>query len=222
MEQTLHTPEYDYRRYDRIWQRVAPALEPYPAAQSASAPARISAAPQTSEAAQATAADLAPANLTPAQVRQESQLPGAEMNPCCMGSAAQEMLEVLTGYIEEELCDRRYYLALARTAPAWARQNLRSIAEDEGGHAKRLMAVYYLITGQCYRPDLSCGHVPLERWCPALRMRYHAEACGGFNYARSADETTDVCLRRIFEELSADEYRHADMLAAMLERSLQC
>ena len=222
MEQTLHTPEYDYRRYDRIWQRVAPALEPYPAAQSASAPARISAAPQTSEAAQATPADLAPANLTPAQVRQESQLPGAEMNPCCMGSAAQEMLEVLTGYIEEELCDRRYYLALARTAPAWARQNLRSIAEDEGGHAKRLMAVYYLITGQCYRPDLSCGHVSLERWCPALRMRYHAEACGGFNYARSADETTDVCLRRIFEELSADEYRHADMLAAMLERSLQC
>lgn len=222
MEQTLHTPEYDYRRYDRIWQRVAPALEPYPAAQSASAPARISAAPQTSEAAQATAADLAPANLTPAQVRQESQLPGAEMNPCCMGSAAQEMLEVLTGYIEEELCDRRYYLALARTAPAWARQNLRSIAEDEGGHAKRLMAVYYLITGQCYRPNLSCGHVPLERWCPALRMRYHAEACGGLNYARSADETTDVCLRRIFGELSADEYRHADMLAAMLERSLQC
>lgn len=222
MEQTLHTPEYDYRRYDRIWQRVAPALEPYPAAQSASAPARISAAPQTSEAAQATPADLAPANLTPAQVRQESQLPGAEMNPCCMGSAAQEMLEVLTGYIEEELCDRRYYLALARTAPAWARQNLRSIAEDEGGHAKRLMAVYYLITGQCYRPDLSCGHVPLERWCPALRMRYHAEACGGLNYARSADETTDVCLRRIFGELSADEYRHADMLAAMLERSLQC
>lgn len=231
MEQTLHTPEYDYRRYDRIWQRVAPTLEPYPD-QAVSAPAQISAPPQTNETAQTapvqtTPAQTAPAQtapipLTPAQVRQESQLPGAEMNPCCMGTEAQEMLEVLTGYIEEELCDRRYYLALARTAPAWARQNLRSIAEDEGGHAKRLMAVYYLITGQCYRPNLSCGHVPLERWCPALRMRYHAEACGGFNYARSADETDDVCLSRIFQELSADEYRHADMLAAMLERSLQC
>ena len=29
MNETLHTPEnYDFRRYDRIWQRVAPTLEP--------------------------------------------------------------------------------------------------------------------------------------------------------------------------------------------------
>ena len=210
MEQTLHTPEYDYRRYARIWQRVAPALEPYPAAADTApaAPAEVPAPPQTA--------------LTPAQVRQESQLPGAEMNPCCMGSAAREMLEVLIGYIEEELCDRRYYLALIRSAPMWARQTLRSIADDEGSHAKRLMAVYYLITGQCYRPNLTCGHVSMERWCPSLRMRYHAETCGGMNYARSADETTDVCLSRILQELSADEYRHADMIASMLERSLQC
>ena len=31
MEQTLHTPEtYDFRKYDQIWRRVAPNLEPYP------------------------------------------------------------------------------------------------------------------------------------------------------------------------------------------------
>ena len=31
MEQTIHTPEtYDFRKYDQIWQRVAPELEPYP------------------------------------------------------------------------------------------------------------------------------------------------------------------------------------------------
>lgn len=31
MEQNLHTPAaYDYRQYDRVWQRVAPGLEPYP------------------------------------------------------------------------------------------------------------------------------------------------------------------------------------------------
>lgn len=214
MEQTLHTPEYDYRRYDRIWQRVAPTLEPYPATAADTAPAPA-AAPAEAPAAPQTA-------LTPAQVRQESQLPGAEVNPCCMGSAAQEMLEVLAGYIEEELCDRRYYLTLMRAAPMWARQTLRTIAEDEGSHAKRLMAVYYLITGQCYRPNLSCGHVPMERWCPALRVRYHAEACGGMNYARSADESTDVCLSRILRELSDDEFRHADMIAMLLERSLQC
>ena len=31
MERHSHSPEvYDYRQYDRIWQRVAPTLEPYP------------------------------------------------------------------------------------------------------------------------------------------------------------------------------------------------
>ena len=31
MEQNLHTPEiYDFRQHDRLWQRVNPALEPYP------------------------------------------------------------------------------------------------------------------------------------------------------------------------------------------------
>ena len=30
MEQTIHTPEtYDFRKYDQIWRRVAPNLEPY-------------------------------------------------------------------------------------------------------------------------------------------------------------------------------------------------
>ena len=40
MERNLHSPEvYDYRQYDRIWQRVAPNLEPYPGFQGKTAPA---------------------------------------------------------------------------------------------------------------------------------------------------------------------------------------
>jgi rubrerythrin len=197
MDQTLHAPEtYDYRRYDRIWQRVSPTLEPYPAA---------------------------PEDTTTAlTTRQEAQLPGADINPCCLGSAAMEMLEVLTGYIEEELADQRYYTALLRRAPAWAQPVVQRLAEEEGRHAKRLMAVYYLITGKCYCPAIPCGCIRIEHWCPALRQRYHAEACGALNYARSADETTDICLKRIFTDLSQEEYRHADTISRLLERSLHC
>lgn len=197
MDQTLHAPEtYDYRRYDRIWQRVSPTLEPYPAA---------------------------PEDTTTAlTTRQEAQLPGADINPCCLGSAAMEMLEVLTGYIEEELADQRYYTALLRRAPAWAQPMVQRLAEEEGRQAKRLMAVYYLITGKCYCPAIPCGCIRIEHWCPALRQRYHAEACGALNYARSADETTDICLKRIFTDLSQEEYRHADTISRLLERSLHC
>lgn len=213
MEQHLHSPEvYDYRQYDRIWQRVAPNLEPYPEVRQGE-----TAVPAVQTGALPAGTDA----LTPAQVRQEAQLPGAEADPCCMGSAAAEMLEVLTGFIEEELSDRRYLLAMVRQAPSWARQRLRDLAAAEGAQAKQLMAVYYLITGECYRPNVSCERVYVGRWCPALRERYHAAACNALNYARAADGTTDPCLAKLLNELSAGEYRHADELMRMLERSLQ-
>lgn len=200
MDQSLHNPEvYDFRQYDRIWQRVAPTLEPYPAA--------------------AAMTDGAPGEERLA--RQEGSLPGAERNPCCMGSAAMEMLGVLTGFVEEELEDRRQYMALAQKAPAWAKQRLREMAAEEEGHARRLMAVYYLITGECFRPRLSCDPVCVGAWCASLRERYHAEACGGLNYARAAEGTVDTCLQKLLEALSADEYRHASALLQMLERSLR-
>lgn len=113
MEQNLHGPAvYDFRQHDQLWRRVNPGLEPYPAVPAAF----------TQQAGGLTAA-------------QESQLPGAEPNPCCMGTEAAELLAVLEGYIEEELEDWRRYLALSRQAPAWARQALRDIAEEENGHA---------------------------------------------------------------------------------------
>ena len=107
MEEHLRGSEpYDFRRYDRLWQRVAPGLEPYPS------PAPEGAArPQTP--AEEAPAEAAARTAAPA-VREESRLPGAAENPCCMGSAAEEMLAVLTGFAEEELEDQRQLQALAR------------------------------------------------------------------------------------------------------------
>lgn len=211
MDQKRQEPEiYDFRQHDRIWQRVAPGLEPYPAVRqepdipSASVKASL---PGTRDGTM--------------QSRQESQLPGAVLDPCCMGTAAQESLNVLTGFIEEELGDQRAYQAMMRQAPSWARQRIRDIGVAEGEHARRLMAVYYLITGECYQPAIMTSRICAGHWCAALRERYHEAACNGLNYARAADETTDQCLSRLLQELSAEEYRHADMVLAMLQRSLK-
>lgn len=220
MEHTTQTPEvYDFRQYDRIWQRVAPNLEPYPGMSvqqtavrsevSAAAPAagRLPAAPET------------PAVPVPAG--SAAALPGAEQNPCCMGTEAAEMLNVISGYIEAALSDRRYLLALARQAPSWARKDLRDMAADLQDQARRLMAAHYLITGQCYRPSVSTERIYVGRWCPALRERYHAAACSGLNYARSAEDSLDPCLTKLFEELSKQSYGHAEALMGLLERSLR-
>ena len=218
MDQTLHNPEvYDFRQYDRIWQRVAPTLEPYPGTSAQrDAGARMEAAPVS---AARPAAPEAPAVPVPAG--QMAQLPGAAANPCCMGSAAQEMLEVIDGYAEAALSDRRAVLALARQAPSWARQDLRDIAADLQSQAQKLAAVHYLVTGRCYRPSVSTERIYVGRWCPALRERYHAAACGGLNYARSAEDAMDPCLAKLFGDMSKQSYSHAETLMGLLQRSLR-
>ena len=202
MEHELHgmngAAGWDRERYEKLWQRVAPGLSPYPPG------------------------EYGEGMMRPADSRQSGLLgePGAQADPCCLGSAAMESIEVLTGFAEEELADCRHYTAFARQAPAGARAVLQKLAAEEAEHARLLMAVYYLITGKCYQPHVSCDRVYIGPYCPALRERYHAEACGGFNYIRAAEGTTDPCLQKLLTELSESEYRHANTVLALLEKAL--
>ena len=192
---------YDYRRCARVWQRVDPTLNPYPDVRATAA----------------MAADTPGDGLSAAERNAELTLPGAQADPCCMGTAALESLEVLQGFIREELADRRTYLFLARRAPtAEARQMFRAIASDEGRHARRLLAAVYLITGERYCPAICYPPLRCDGYCAALRERYHEEVCGGFNYRRASQETLDPCLQQLLLALSQDEYRHANAMLCLL------
>ena len=192
---------YDYRRCARVWPRVDPTLDPYPDVRAAAA----------------MAADTPGDGLSAAERNAELTLPGAQADPCCMGTAALESLEVLQGFIREELADRRTYLFLARRAPtAEARQMFRAIASDEGRHARRLLAAVYLITGERYCPAICYPPLRCDGYCAALRERYHEEVCGGFNYRRASQETLDPCLQQLLLAFSQDEYRHANAMLCLL------
>ena len=192
---------YDYRRCARVWQRVDPTLDPYPDVRAAAA----------------MAADTPGDGLSAAERNAELTLPGAQADPCCMGTVALESLEVLQGFIREELADRRTYLFLARRAPtAEARQMFRAIASDEGRHARRLLAAVYLITGERYCPAICYPPLRCDGYCAALRERYHEEVCGGFNYRRASQETLDPCLQQLLLAFSQDEYRHANAMLCLL------
>ncbi len=192
---------YDYRRCARVWQRVDPTLDPYPDVRAAAA----------------MAADTSGDGLSAAERNAELSLPGAQADPCCMGTAALESLEVLQDFIREELADRRTYLFLARRAPtAEARQVFRAIASDEGRHARRLLAAVYLITGERYCPAICYPPLRCDGYCAALRERYHEEVCGGFNYRRASQETLDPCLQQLLLAFSQDEYRHANAMLCLL------
>lgn len=179
----------DYARCARIWQRVDPALDPYP--------------------------------MQGQETDDALSLPGAQADPCCMGTEAEQSVEVLQGFVREELMGRRQYLFLARHAPmANARRVFQSLAVEEEQHARLLLSALYLITGERYAPAL-CYPPPVrgDYW-QMLRERYHDEACGGFNYRRAAQEALDPCLQQLLMEFSEDEYRHARQLMKLLALAL--
>lgn len=183
---------YDYARCERVWQKVDPQLNPYPEVRAAMAQENVLA------------------------------LPGAEENPCCMGTEAQASIDVLQGFVYKETADARQYAWLARKAPTQeARRLFCRMADDEQQHAQKLLSVCYLITGERYVPTETAQIRHFDSYCAMLRQLYHEEVCGGFNYRRASEETLDYCLEKIFSEMAQDEYRHADCILHLLGKNLQ-
>lgn len=203
---------YDYRMYDHVWQRVSPGCDPYGES-----------FPHHSDC--DTDRTLPDSDGMPAQAPQtlstvargEATLPGAQIDPCCMGSAATESLAILEGFIESELSQRRCFLALAtRLCRNDAAQLLKLLAHEKQNSIRELKAAYYLITGTCYENAFSAQHMRWHCAADALRSCYHREACSGFNYRRAADETLDICLKKLFEQLADRAFAGAEALMDLL------
>lgn len=174
---------YDYRLYDRVWQRVAPELNPYP------------------------------------EVRSAETAPSSPLPERCTQSTLQA--QTLRNLADEELEGRRVYLAYVRCAPNNnARRMMRQLAEEEGRHARRLVSLYYLMTGECYKPVLSTNCIAVSAWCEALRQRYHEEIYDATRYERLARDSNDAGIAQIMTALAGSEMRHARQLLCLLEQNL--
>lgn len=196
MEKQRGECAYDRALCRAVWQRVAP------------------------EGAYPTGEERGTENLSAEERAAALTLPGAEADPCCMGTEAALSLEVVQGFVREELGTAQVYACLARRLRGETARLLRAMAEDEKRHARELSAAAYLIAGKPYRPRVCAEQPEVHDLCALLRQLYHEEACGGFNYARAAEETLDTCLAGMFSAMSADEYRHADALLRLLGRQL--
>ena len=161
---------YDYRVYDRVWQRVSPGVDPY-----AEQPSGVESTPPSAP--PSAPAQPVPLPIQPPSGGDEALLPGAEKNPCCMGTEAQDSLEVLKGFLEEEMAGRRHCMALACCvrSPSAARLLRRAAAEKQAA-CRDLHGAYYLITGSRYASAVAAEHVQLDSLPEALRACYHQEA----------------------------------------------
>ena len=199
MERNLHEPEiYDFRQHDRLWQRVGPGLEPYPETTAEAMPRR---------------------ERTAAGAREPASRRGAE--PLLHGQRGNGASGGAGGIHRGGTGGPA---ALSGAVPAGTLVGEADPA-GHGGGGERPRPTAHGGPVSHHRPALpaqsgaaacSARAVGAEE----LRRSYHEEACGGLNYARTADGTTDVCLVKLLNELSEDEYRHAERLMTLLERSL--
>lgn len=200
------SPAYDFRVYDQVWQRVAPGMDPFAADPAAAGMTVAAPAPTPAPAAAPVPAQEGGGNL-----------PGADPNPCCMGTEARESLEVLEGFLQEELAESRYCQAMAcRVKNRQAARLMRQTSVEKRAAARELCAAYYLITGSQYNPAITVERLRWEDLPQALRSCYHQETCNGMNYRRAAEETLDLCLQKLFGRLAEQSYRRAEEVLALL------
>ena len=216
------SPAYDYRVYDQVWRRVAPGMDPFSADPSAAgmteAAQAVSSAPAVDPAVPAASAASASAAPAPRQESGgEAALPGAEDNPCCMGTQARDSLGVLEGFLQEELAEAGCCQSLAcRVRNRQAARLFQQSAAEKRAAAKELCAAYFLITGNPHTSTVTVEHLHWENLSQALRACYHQEVCNGLNYQRAADETLDLCLQKLFARLSEQSYRRAERVMDLL------
>ena len=141
-----------------------------------------------------------------------------EQGAMCLGQASAMYAPLLQEMIDGEMEDWRTYQAMARRAAGSAARTLGMMAADERRHAKRLSAACFLITGQRYQPQGQGGSRPVPELMTGLREQFIQEQRGASAYQGAAQETSDSCLRQLYQELAEDEAVHARMIRSLLEQ----
>lgn len=153
-----------------------------------------------------TAALCTNAEKAPEKTARAQQAPAVSITP-------EQVMQAM----HEELCDAQTYLCLAARMSGCARKTLLAISHDERCHAKKLGAIYFLLTGKkaCPKkpenPCITCNAETLRRqYQRELSAREHYEALAPMSGARA-------CTMR---ELALDECRHAQSIYELLQSCL--
>lgn len=148
--------------------------------------------------------------------RREEMRPGHEVT--CLGHGSRMYGDLLKEMIDGETEDMRTYQALARRAGGNGSKVLGAMAADKRRNAKRLGAAYFLITGERYQSPNMNGTRPAMDLMTGLREQFIQEQREAAAYQGAAQETSDPCLRQLYQELARQAQSHARMIRSLLEQ----
>lgn len=128
----------------------------------------------------------------------------------------------LAVFIEETLWQQRLYQVYVRRGPTQeARRAMQQLAGMCHQRARRLMAVYFVRTGQAYCPkaEREMPHRDLS-WRQALRLLcQEAESCAR-RCGCASRSVEDEGMQTTFDQLSQDWRRQAETVLMLLGQSL--
>ena len=201
----------DRETFERVWRRVMPdgTNSPIQTDPTADEQARTLMVRQQPE-----SAVMQETGLT--LTRREEVRP--EQDVVCLGQGSEMYAALLREMIDGEMEDLRIYQALARRAGSSGTRVLSTMAADERRHAKRLGTAHFLITGERYQPPTQNASRPAMDLMNGLREQFIHEQRGAAAYQGAAQETSDPCLRQLYQELAQEEAAHARMIRSLLEQ----
>ena len=130
------------------------------------------------------------------------------------GEAALETM------IRQEAAGAAFYRMLAgRCRRSRFARSFAAMAAEEEGHLRRLQACYFILTGDTAAP--APGQPFAGPVLSALRTRYLGELAEAQAYQTAGRQTGDEKLAYLFDQLSADENRHAGILKEIIEKMME-
>ena len=153
-----------------------------------------------------TAALCTNAEKAPEKTARTQQAPAVSITP-------EQVMQAM----HEELCDAETYRCLAARMSGCARKTLLAISHDERCHAKKLGAIYFLLTGK-----KACPKSRKTPASPATPRRSAGSISASFPRASTMKRLPPcpgarACTMR---ELALDECRHAQSIYELLQSCL--
>ncbi|MBR5533649.1 MAG: hypothetical protein IKU62_02255 [Ruminiclostridium sp.] len=156
------------------------------------------------------------AGILPAPMPQErSDFPTGAV---FLGEGSLDCAPFLQEMIRRELTRMREYQALAKRTGGPQARVLQALAQEGKGHAKRLSAACFLISGVRYWPE-GGRTAPPTSYLGTLRHGFGEEQRAMTDYLAGAEATSDPCLRQLFLELAKTAWERACKIRALVEQA---
>lgn len=133
--------------------------------------------------------------------------------------AGEETTSLLRRQVLEALEGWQLYRHLARRTRNSAARTLTALAADQHKLARKLAAVYFLLTGLRYWPTETLSVPAIPSLWGTLRQRHLAERQAELSYRMAMDDTDDPTLRELYRELTEGCQSHCRRLRELLEQS---